>query len=69
MQTDPQRLSTAAFNRLGEMRQERRLPTAVRPHDCRRAAKAVQPFEQLVDIDTSARVIERLDATGPRESR
>jgi hypothetical protein len=69
MQTNPRRLSAAALNRFGEMRQERRLPTAVRPHDRRRAAKAMKPFENRVDIDTSARAIERLDTAGPRESR
>jgi hypothetical protein len=69
MQTDPRRPSTASFDRLGEMRQERRLPTAVRPHDCRRAAKATKPFDEPVDINTSARTIERLDTARPRESR
>jgi hypothetical protein len=69
MQTDPRRPSTASFDRLGEMRQERRLPTAVRPHDCRRAAKATKPFKKPIDIDTSARAIERIDTAGPGESR
>jgi hypothetical protein len=51
------------------MRQERRLPTAVRPHDCRRAAKATKPFKKPIDIDTPARIIERIDTAGPGESR
>jgi hypothetical protein len=62
-------MATTAFDRLGEMRQQRRLATAVRADDGRRATEIPEPFKQPFDIDRQARFIERLDPSRPSESR
>jgi hypothetical protein len=56
---------TAALDRCGQMRQQRRLATAMRPDDRSRAAEPPQPIEECIDIDGPTRDIERLDAAGP----